>query len=1018
MARGLFLICGLLALAVPIAAPAPPEAAARNNWLQHETEHFQIIYTERDRQTAAEVASLAPGVFERVSRFLDYAPRERIPVVIHGNTAIANGFYSPYPPRINLFVSSPSGPWLGASTPDWIETLFVHELIHYVHLARPVGFFGSLSRVFGPLATAASVPFMPGWFVEGIATYGESALAPGGRGENPFFEMLHVAPVLEDRMYGYDQAGYSSDSAPAGRIYAAGYLIVDYLLEEHGEEAFVELNRAFQRAPFFGMRRAIRRTTGTRAEDLYAEMVASLEKRYAERTESADAGSGHAPTIVLSPAGPGSWTLPTATERGLVFWGRGLDAVPGLYLWSWDDVWDAERTASVVAARDSVPAAPRLLSAAVPLDQWSWTVDRAGRRAVVAVLEPQLSGKFGDESSSDLYLLDLEAQRTGGKATRLTRGARLFHPALSPDGSDLVAVQRAGSFARLVRIDTTTGLLQPLYHPGPATLFTPTFSPDGEMIAVAENRSGRQHIILLDARDGSLLARSSAVGLHFPRFVDTGEELELWYGGEVEQRLTLLRSRVVRRAERQALQLSPPELVLRDPVAAFAGFPVPSLRSANQPGGGGNGGGGAGSSAEAIIYASYTADGYAVKLAAGGGNSGSSADALHPGNDSPGGARAAKGPQRDLASDREPAPASGGLSGERRYRDLPRPILWLPQFMLRAGTDDDAELDIGAVLVAASNLERHDVLLSLTCNPWAEQPTALLNWGYTPRHTRFQLRVQQDYSRLDSSEQYQRTTLTAGVERPLLQQTYPGFTRRLDASFDTEYRNTMAAPDERSFLGTLRSPDRVSLDELSLALALRVASSGRGAIRDFYGPAGRSLAATIEYRPALLDAPDHRIETTTVAAVALNAPAPLRRLQFVPAAAVTSSSAGDALDRLPYRGGGFADRRTVGSAAETLVADWGWLGRLELRLPLGVYDAAWRGLASTGAGISIYAEQGGMFGNNGPSATASTVLGTELTSSLFFNMIGFRLTGGAAVRVPHPGSVTDPGWMLYARASM
>jgi hypothetical protein len=301
--------------AEPVAATA---AGARQpgRWLQIESAGFRIIFEEGDAAWAAEVARIAPSVRERTTGYLDYDPDEQIPVVLYGRTARANGFFTPFPPHIALFVGAPAGPWMGAATESWLEGVFVHELIHYLHLTRPIGLFGSASRVFGPLAAAGSVLFLPGWALEGVTVTGETRLTPGGRGRNPYFEAEWVAPILADEMYTLDQAGFPSPYAPRGRIYSAGYIMTEYLLATYGEDAFVRLNREFQRRPILGMRRAIRRTTGEKADDFYAGMVTELEQRYAWQRELP---SG----VTATPDDLAGWYLLGAVDEGIVALRRG-----------------------------------------------------------------------------------------------------------------------------------------------------------------------------------------------------------------------------------------------------------------------------------------------------------------------------------------------------------------------------------------------------------------------------------------------------------------------------------------------------------------------------------------------------------------------------------------------------------------------------------------------------------------------------------------------------------------------
>ena len=246
------------ALAPPRLAPAsdasaPDLPAAYAGWREVRTEHFRIIYEPRDEQAAREVISFAEDVYSDVTETLGYYP-DTVPVVIRGRTATANGFYSPFPHHISLFVTSPSGVWMGARHKSWLRVLLTHELTHFVQFSDRTGFFGGLSRVFGHDISVFSFPFMPGWYVEAPTTLNETRLTAGGRGRNPFFEMQVKAPVLEGKLWSLDQASYESAFAPRGRIYIAGYVLADYLRRAYGEGTYARVHREFERIPVFRCR--------------------------------------------------------------------------------------------------------------------------------------------------------------------------------------------------------------------------------------------------------------------------------------------------------------------------------------------------------------------------------------------------------------------------------------------------------------------------------------------------------------------------------------------------------------------------------------------------------------------------------------------------------------------------------------------------------------------------------------------------------------------------------------------
>jgi hypothetical protein len=989
-----------------ILIPASPSlfadsgSAGSGRWKRSDTDLFTFIYREGDRGSAGKLMAFSEEVYQRVSDYLDYRPKERIPVVVYGSTAIANGFFSPYPPNISIFVSSPTGPWLGASTESWLKTLFVHELIHYMHLTQPVGFFGRASRLFGPLTRAASIPFMPGWMVEGVTTYGESLLSAGGRGTNPFFEMQHIAPLLEERMYSYDQAGFSSPFAPSGRIYASGYLMVEHLLDEYGEDAFIRLNRSFQAAPFLGMRRALRKSTGSAVSDFYPEMLDKLYERYAHRRKL-DSGE------IISPHGHGDWFLPFPTEAGLVTYGSGFDRKPGLYLLPRGEEHSWRKLAEMEL-----------------LDQWSYTVDAEAHIAVASLFRPNLSFRISDPGSSDLYIIPIN--REEAKPRQLTRGRRLFHPALSPDGTMLLALERQDSYSRLVKVDMETGRLDPLYSPRESSLFAPVFSPDGALLALVENRRGVQVLTILD-RTGKELGSIDMEGaaLYFPRFAPE-KSYELWFGSDSGGALALYRS-WIEPLPRGGLGYSEPQLVLQERVAAFSGFPLDDGKT--------------------VLYGSYHSWGYAVKKGlveepngyleagpeekrqilsgAGGGEGGSDLAGIASVAGGEGGAGG-----NDLAGVASVTGGEGGgggngtpsirgaLEAEKPYRDLPRPILWVPQLYFRGGSVESLQIDLGPLFIAAGNLGHQELSVSLLYNPSAMHPSGSFTWNIAPGATSWEVTGEHEYT-LPGDEggcggTCQYTTLSLGAGRVLWYSVNPGVSRYATAAIRTSFRNSIGVPGEKSFLDTLEHQDLKVHRSLGLAAALQLGASGETALRDFFGAPGWDIASTFQIRPKILDTEElfwGNLSTLSMRVQPLGAlpglwGAPL----LVPALACSFTSDSSAMGELPYLSGGFRDKILSGPSA--------LLGRIELRVPLSVHDKAWRGIASTGIGISLYGEQGAVLSEKRPVLSDYTVAGTEISVQLFFNTLPFRLTGGAAFQLPHKSSGREPEYLFYGSISL
>jgi len=461
--------------AVAVSAEAEPQqirlpAAPFHGYRELRTRHFVFIFEPQDREAADKLTSFAEEVYAKLSRFLHSAP-DHINCLLIGRTDAANGYFNPLPPHhIGLYLASPDTPVIGARSEDWLRLLFTHELTHYIHLVYDRGFFHALSRVFGGTAASGDGLFLPGWTVEGIAVNTETLFSNGGRGRNPYFELYYRDLILERRMFGLGQAGYDAYGRPEGRVYIAGYLMIDYIITHFGEDAFYRIHNDYVRFPFAGLEPAVKRETGMSLSSIYASLIAELGNRYAG-AESLPSGT------LESPAQTGDFYLPAVTSDGL-FEYRVLP----------------DRKTAIVRVDPVTRSVDTVVTASLT-DPESFSVTPDGRTLVFSAFSVDAASAGGPRTVADLYLCDTAS----GRVTRLTWNAHLVQPAIAPDGSRVVALQRIGLHRRLVEFrlerDSPEGGLRLLYSDRRADLYTPVFSPDGTSIALVRDLDGRQTVV-------------------------------------------------------------------------------------------------------------------------------------------------------------------------------------------------------------------------------------------------------------------------------------------------------------------------------------------------------------------------------------------------------------------------------------------------------------------------------------------------------------------------------------------
>lgn len=706
----LFLV---LCASMPMAAQDPvPYAGYRSL----ETERFTIIHEPHDEWAALRIASFAEEVLDELSPLLQHEPKGKIPVIISSRPAHANGYYSPFPPKIMLYITASESRFMGSRTADWLRSVFTHELTHYIHLTAPVGPARFLTPLFGHDVPGMNSLLMPGWWIEGITTYAESNFTAGGRGDSPRFALTYEAPLAEGNIWSLAQGSYASQYPPSGRIYSTGYLMVDHLMEQYGPDAFAEINRKFANWPFFGMSGPFRRTVGKSAKDIFRDAL--LEAHIPAIPRS----TGDTP---FSPQVTGDFHLPHPVSGGLVGFARTLDEGGSLVRYG--------------TAHES----DRILTRLPVYGAHAVTVTADGATAYIAHLwtDPYqwASTPMAPVGYSDLYRYDIASQRF----SRLTERARFTHPAVSPDGSMLVATESVGDRYRLVKIDPTSGKSTILHEVDDGSLYEPCFSSGGESIVAIEVVAGRSTLVVV-GMDGTVryLWPHAEAELHNPRFVDADT---IWFSSDLDGRLALFRHEV---------KTGITESILSDPIGILGAVPF----------------------GDSIVYATYGSLGHTLRTVP--------ADALQP------------RPVTFLPADGNETPAIERVQNlaSTRYRDHLRFNLWLP-----IPLHTDVLAGPGASIFMSSNLGRHVLGASAGWDIQERKPFGLATYRFSPGAFSFGL----DAEVISRSTSGAQQSLFASVSAPLWQSFTIEASRMisLGSSFGATFRETQTITTTFGYIG-------------------------------------------------------------------------------------------------------------------------------------------------------------------------------------------------------------------------
>ncbi len=436
------------------------------------TEHFVIYYHQGEERMAQRLAVIAEETWRTIEAPLRITLPRLTQVVLADQTELANGYATPLPyDTIVLYAATPSGAEFDFD--DWLRLTFAHEFTHIVHLDRSEGWARPVRWVFGRAPIAFPNLFLPGWQIEGLATYEESIITGEGRLHAGDVRAIVGEAARARDLEPLDRVNGGLTDWPGGStIYAYGVGFHQYLADRFGADKLAKLADATaRRLPYLGSRAFL---------SVYGESLGSLWRDY-QAQETA--------TLPPVPANP---DLTQLTHRGFVVTGPRFDRFGGGIVYSEVDPRGFPSMYRI-GLDGSAPQAitERYLGSTAALGSADIYFDQMELRRNVALF-------------SDLYAWS----RATGAVRPLSRDARLFDPDLSPDGQTLVCVQNTTGrrSLMLVRIGpgTNSGVIPSsaittLLTEADTQFNAPKWSPDGRTIAVERQRLGAlPEIVLVD----------------------------------------------------------------------------------------------------------------------------------------------------------------------------------------------------------------------------------------------------------------------------------------------------------------------------------------------------------------------------------------------------------------------------------------------------------------------------------------------------------------------------------------
>lgn len=784
---------------------SPVSSGQPDRWVTRDSQHFVFIYRERDRSFADDLIQVADVSYAVVCGYFGFEPQEKPKVILYGDqdTPSFGGYCGPFPLRIAL----------SAATSYSARTLLTHEFTHWMNAVRPTGFMYVLSNVFGRDLSFISLG-LEFHFVEGITSFLD------GERSDTWNEMQYKAPLLEERMWTFEQTWTGGDSQPGPlRTYLSGMLLSDYLYRHFGSDAFARLEKRFAAFPFLGDTEALRFVTGMDPRLVWSEALREARQRF-----SAD-GALKGGTIMTPQESETqySWVMIQDSAHGLLVSRSSLKDLPQFGFWRPAQPGSAGSAnwQPITGLLDNVVGA---------------TINRAGDLMVVSRAADALSGRDDERAVADLWAIKLEPSSDGksfkAETHRLTHNAQLTRPALSPDGSRLMAVQRISNEWRLVEVDLTSGAIRTVIDATKAsgtqgTAFSVvrvSFADDGKSLGLLLAQQGQTDLATC-ASDGSNLnwiTHDSATEMA-PHFAPDGR---LFFASDRENAIVLYAWDPISK------QIS---RILRDPVAVWNGLPYTS-----------------GNAPEMFIYQGYTSQGYVLKSLP----VSDMQNTVMPdfANLSPDWIARRDALWHELAGRAPPTitlstqtQLDSGPPSEKPLVDIALPVLWLPSVSSTTGM-----LGVGAQIQAASLLASNQWTLGLAWIPLASQLTLEFIEGiYQPGFT-LSAEADLNYQVLGSSAApvyRQDRDISVDLEFDLFTNRYPdGSTVRLQANMGSLASWQIGRQSSFDFVSSLSMP---AVFKWQLNAGLGVSLAGAASSKAVFGAGAIDMSGQFYARPLL-----------------------------------------------------------------------------------------------------------------------------------------------------------------------
>jgi hypothetical protein len=374
-------------------------------WKQINTDTARIIFNSSSREQAERISAIIHQM--AINKPANLGEKlQKINIVLHNNTTIANGYVGLGPFRSEYYLI-PSSNIFDLGNLPWGEHLAVHEYRHvqqYNNFNK--GFTKAFSLFFGQEGRAFSNALtIPDWFFEGDAVHAETSLTPQGRGRLPFFLSGYKSLWQAGENYRPMKLlnGSLKDYVPDH--YQLGYLLVNHGYEKYGLDFWKKVTNdaAAYKGLIYPFRKGIKKYSGVSYKSFLKEALA-IEKQKTKVDSDVDQGKNKVVTNHYFPTLIG--------DDSLIYLKDSYRRIPAFYL-------------------KHKNGEEKLKLRNISAEEWV-----SYNNGLLAYTGFSTNPRWSLTDYSDIIILDSKT----GNEKKITKKGKYFTPDFSPSGNQIIAV--------------------------------------------------------------------------------------------------------------------------------------------------------------------------------------------------------------------------------------------------------------------------------------------------------------------------------------------------------------------------------------------------------------------------------------------------------------------------------------------------------------------------------------------------------------------------------------------------